>query len=97
MTIIRTPNNRLARYYDKRVFSRHGAVELLLLSELFIHQRHKDDLLYGFGEEDGVCWGEDLRKNTVIFEHGFTRIERMFFCDGVAKIRGNPGNPCSRG
>ena len=31
------------------------------------------------------------------FEHGFTRIERMIVCDGVAKIRGNPWDPCSRG
>ena len=31
------------------------------------------------------------------FEHGFTRIKRMIVCDGVAKIRGNPWDPCSRG
>ena len=77
--------------------------QLLLLSALFFLQRHTDDLLHGAGEEDGVCWGEDLRKNTVIlehggyFEHGLARIGRMIFCDGVAKIRGNPGDPCSRG
>ena len=31
------------------------------------------------------------------FEHGFTRIERMIVCDGVAKIRGNPWDPWSIG
>ena len=36
----------------------------------FFHYRHKDDLLHGVGEEDGVCGGGDLRKNTVVFEHG---------------------------
>ena len=30
------------------------------------------------------------------FEHGLARIERMIVCDGVAKIRGNPRDPCSR-
>ena len=66
MTIIRTPNNRLARYYDKRVFSRHGAVELLLLTEIFFCQGHKDDLLHGAGEEDGVCWGGNLRSKSFV-------------------------------
>ena len=57
--------------------------QLLLLSALFFLQRHTDDLLHGAGEEDGVCWGEDLRKNTVILEHGgcfehrLARIGRM--------------------
>jgi len=44
--------------------------ELLSLSALFFHFRHKDDFLHSAGEEDGVCWGDDLRKNTVVFEHG---------------------------
>ena len=30
------------------------------------------------------------------FEHGLARITRMIVCDGVAKIRGNPWDPCSR-
>jgi hypothetical protein len=44
----------------------------------------------GFEEEHG-----DIGTRS-FFEHGFARIERMFFCDGVAKFRGNPGDPCSR-
>ena len=40
--------------------SRQGAAQLLLLSELFFLEGHTDDLLHGVGEEDGVCWGEDL-------------------------------------
>jgi len=43
---------------------------LLLLSALFLREGYPDDPLHGAREEDGVCGGEDLRENTVIFEHG---------------------------
>ena len=35
---------------------------MLLLSELFFRQGYSDDLLHGAGEEDGVCWGSDLKE-----------------------------------
>ena len=38
-----------------------------------------------------------MNTKDVFFEHGFARIERMIVCDGVAKNRGNPRDPCSRG
>ena len=47
---------------------------------------------YGAGGKDDEGVGEHG-----FFEHGLARIERMFFCDGVAKLRGNPWDPCSRG
>ena len=41
---------------------------------------------YGIGGEDHEGVGE--HEGIVFFEHGFTRIERMIFCDGVAKLLG---------
>lgn len=32
----------------------------------------------------------------MFFENGFARIGQMIVCDGVAKFRGNPWDPCSR-
>lgn len=37
-----------------------GAVELLLLSALFVREGYPDDPLHGAGPEDGVCGGGDM-------------------------------------
>ena len=57
----RISDQELAVWYNDNVIPRQGTAELLLLSALFVCEGHPDDPLYGAGEEEGVCGGENIK------------------------------------